>query len=207
MHVAIEVTVSKGLICLHLQKLQDTPLPEEKSNPKGVESLWHSTLIRIYLSLIAKSTRNYTQEASLGALQNLTAGTGPVSQLFFLFFSFSSWCECIEFRIAVQLSSDNHWQVTGSVPWWRKMKNIEGKDITSSAAFPCLALHGILLLLPVCTSLCVEFANSLHNQGRADVKRTKNVILCKIVLWWEECSGTTADHFCVEETNDTCLRN
>ncbi|XP_062347502.1 plakophilin-2 isoform X3 [Cinclus cinclus] len=60
------------------KKQQDTPLPEEKSNPKGVESLWHSTLIRIYLSLIAKSTRNYTQEASLGALQNLTAGTGPM---------------------------------------------------------------------------------------------------------------------------------
>ncbi|XP_058719803.1 plakophilin-2-like [Poecile atricapillus] len=60
------------------EKQQDTPLPEEKSNPKGVESLWHSTLIRIYLSLIAKSTRNYTQEASLGALQNLTAGTGPM---------------------------------------------------------------------------------------------------------------------------------
>ncbi|RMC02856.1 hypothetical protein DUI87_20048 [Hirundo rustica rustica] len=60
------------------EKQQDMPLPEEKSNPKGVESLWHSTLIRIYLSLIAKSTRNYTQEASLGALQNLTAGTGPM---------------------------------------------------------------------------------------------------------------------------------
>uniref|UniRef100_A0A8B9V3H7 Plakophilin-2 n=1 Tax=Anas zonorhyncha TaxID=75864 RepID=A0A8B9V3H7_9AVES len=60
------------------EKQQDTPLPEERSNPRGVESLWHSTLIRIYLSLIAKSTRNYTQEASLGALQNLTAGTGPM---------------------------------------------------------------------------------------------------------------------------------
>ncbi|XP_064011620.1 plakophilin-2 isoform X2 [Pogoniulus pusillus] len=60
------------------KKQQDIPLPEEKSSPRGVESLWHSTLIRIYLSLIAKSTRNYTQEASLGALQNLTAGTGPM---------------------------------------------------------------------------------------------------------------------------------
>ncbi|KAM7180360.1 plakophilin-2 [Macrochelys suwanniensis] len=59
-------------------KQQDTLLPEEKSSPKGVESLWHSTLIRIYISLIAKSTRNYTQEASLGALQNLTAGSGPM---------------------------------------------------------------------------------------------------------------------------------
>uniref|UniRef100_A0A670YG46 Plakophilin-2 n=1 Tax=Pseudonaja textilis TaxID=8673 RepID=A0A670YG46_PSETE len=57
---------------------QDMPLPEEKSNPRGVEKLWHSTLIRIYLSLIAESTRNFTQEASLGALQNLTAGSGPM---------------------------------------------------------------------------------------------------------------------------------
>nr|XP_028602492.1 plakophilin-2 isoform X1 [Podarcis muralis] len=60
------------------QQQQDLPLPEEKSNPRGVETLWHSTLIRIYLSLIAKSTRNFTQEASLGALQNLTAGSGPM---------------------------------------------------------------------------------------------------------------------------------
>ncbi|KAJ7329139.1 hypothetical protein JRQ81_015313 [Phrynocephalus forsythii] len=60
------------------QKQQDVPLPEEKSVPSGIETLWHSTLIRIYLSLIAKSTRNYTREASLGALQNLTAGTGPM---------------------------------------------------------------------------------------------------------------------------------
>ncbi|VFV34209.1 plakophilin 2b, partial [Lynx pardinus] len=52
-------------------------MPEEKSNPKGVEWLWHSIVIRMYLSLIAKSVRNYTQEASLGALQNLTAGSGP----------------------------------------------------------------------------------------------------------------------------------
>lgn len=87
---AFEVTTSKGLICLTVQKQQDTPLPEEKSNPRGVESLWHSTLIRIYLSLIAKSTRNYTQEASLGALQNLTAGTGPVSCVFSFFLQFRS---------------------------------------------------------------------------------------------------------------------
>jgi hypothetical protein len=54
-------------------------MPEERSNPHGIEWLWHSIVIRMYLSLIAKSTRNYTQEASLGALQNLTAGGGPVS--------------------------------------------------------------------------------------------------------------------------------
>ncbi|XP_012590605.1 PREDICTED: plakophilin-2 [Condylura cristata] len=56
----------------------DLPMPEEKSNPKGVEWLWHSIVTRMYLSLIAKSTRSYTQEAALGALQNLTAGSGPM---------------------------------------------------------------------------------------------------------------------------------
>ncbi|XP_004700259.2 plakophilin-2 [Echinops telfairi] len=60
------------------EQFQDMPMPEEKSNPKGVEWLWHSIVIRMYLSLIAKSVRNYTQEASLGALQNLTAGNGPM---------------------------------------------------------------------------------------------------------------------------------
>ncbi|XP_058599111.1 plakophilin-2 isoform X1 [Neofelis nebulosa] len=60
------------------EQYQDIPMPEEKSNPKGVEWLWHSIVIRMYLSLIAKSVRNYTQEASLGALQNLTAGSGPM---------------------------------------------------------------------------------------------------------------------------------
>ncbi|XP_036615338.1 plakophilin-2 [Trichosurus vulpecula] len=60
------------------EQYQDIPLPEERSNPKGVEWLWHSIVIRMYLSLIAKSIRNYTQEASLGALQNLTAGSGPM---------------------------------------------------------------------------------------------------------------------------------
>lgn len=61
------------------EQYQDMPMPEERSSPRGIEWLWHSIVIRMYLSLIAKSSRNYTQEASLGALQNLTAGSGPVS--------------------------------------------------------------------------------------------------------------------------------
>ncbi|RXM99811.1 Plakophilin-2 [Acipenser ruthenus] len=55
------------------------PFPEEKSNPHGVEWLWSPIIVRMYLSLIAKSTRSYTQEASMGALQNLTAGNGVIS--------------------------------------------------------------------------------------------------------------------------------
>lgn len=60
------------------EQYQDMPMLEERSSPHGIEWLWHSIVIRMYLSLIAKSTRNYTQEASLGALQNLTAGGGPI---------------------------------------------------------------------------------------------------------------------------------
>ncbi|XP_074126675.1 plakophilin-2 [Sminthopsis crassicaudata] len=80
----IQTTNNKNIGCFGSrsrkikEQYQDIPLPEEKSNPKGVEWLWHSIVIRMYLSLIAKSIRNYTQEASLGALQNLTAGSGPM---------------------------------------------------------------------------------------------------------------------------------
>ncbi|XP_058139025.1 plakophilin-2 isoform X2 [Dasypus novemcinctus] len=60
-----------------VKECQDVPVPEE-SNPKGVEWLWHSIVVRMYLSLIARSARSSTQEAALGALQNLTAGSGPM---------------------------------------------------------------------------------------------------------------------------------
>ena len=34
--------------------------------------------MRMYLSLMARSGSNFTQEAALGALQNITAGQGMV---------------------------------------------------------------------------------------------------------------------------------
>ncbi|XP_059508487.1 plakophilin-2-like isoform X2 [Stegostoma tigrinum] len=58
--------------------MANIPSLEEKRNPKGIEWLWHSLVVRVYLSLVARSTRNCTQEASLGALQNLTASNGPM---------------------------------------------------------------------------------------------------------------------------------
>ncbi|KAL0962977.1 hypothetical protein UPYG_G00347930 [Umbra pygmaea] len=56
------------------------PLLEEKANPHGVEWLWSPITVRMYLSIMARSTRHYTQEAAIGALQNITAGNGLVSQ-------------------------------------------------------------------------------------------------------------------------------
>ncbi|XP_051248985.1 plakophilin-2 [Dicentrarchus labrax] len=60
----------------HLQR--QCPLLEEKANPSGIEWLWSTITIRMYLSLMARSVRHYTQEAAIGALQNITAGNGPM---------------------------------------------------------------------------------------------------------------------------------
>lgn len=57
------------------------PLLEEKSNPQGTEWLWSTITVRMYLSLLARSVRHRTQEAALGALQNITAGNGPVRRV------------------------------------------------------------------------------------------------------------------------------
>ncbi|KAG5846176.1 hypothetical protein ANANG_G00147030 [Anguilla anguilla] len=58
---------------------KEGPLLEEKSNPQGVEWLWSPITVRMYLSLMARSSRRYSKEAALGALQNITAGNGLVS--------------------------------------------------------------------------------------------------------------------------------
>ncbi|XP_042367292.1 plakophilin-2 isoform X2 [Plectropomus leopardus] len=62
----------------HLER--QCPLLEEKANPSGVEWLWSAITIRMYLSLMARSVRQYTQEAAIGALQNITAGSGAVTE-------------------------------------------------------------------------------------------------------------------------------
>ncbi|KAK9404612.1 plakophilin-1 [Crotalus adamanteus] len=55
------------------------PLPEEDYKPKGSTWLYHSDVIRTYLSLMEKSRKDATLEACAGALQNLTASRGMMS--------------------------------------------------------------------------------------------------------------------------------
>nr|XP_019947610.1 PREDICTED: plakophilin-2 [Paralichthys olivaceus] len=62
----------------HLER--QCPLLEEKANPRGIEWLWSAITVRMYLSLIARSVRHATQEAAVGALQNITAGSGAVCE-------------------------------------------------------------------------------------------------------------------------------
>uniref|UniRef100_A0A672MW03 Plakophilin-2-like n=1 Tax=Sinocyclocheilus grahami TaxID=75366 RepID=A0A672MW03_SINGR len=58
----------------------DYPLLEENGSPHHLEWLWSAITVRMYLSLIAVSTNQHTKEASIGALQNLTACSGELSQ-------------------------------------------------------------------------------------------------------------------------------
>uniref|UniRef100_A0A8C8ET93 Plakophilin 2 n=1 Tax=Oncorhynchus tshawytscha TaxID=74940 RepID=A0A8C8ET93_ONCTS len=64
-----------------IQRLEPKcPLLEEKGSPCGMEWLWSAITVRMYLSIMAHSICPYTQEAAIGALQNITAGNGLVSQ-------------------------------------------------------------------------------------------------------------------------------
>uniref|UniRef100_A0A3Q3VML0 Plakophilin 2 n=1 Tax=Mola mola TaxID=94237 RepID=A0A3Q3VML0_MOLML len=56
------------------------PLLEDNANPQGIEWLWSAITFRMYLSLMARSVRHCTQEAAVGALQNITAGIGAMSE-------------------------------------------------------------------------------------------------------------------------------
>ncbi|XP_008281155.1 plakophilin-2 [Stegastes partitus] len=62
----------------HLERQR--PLLEEKANPHGIEWLWSPITIRMYLSLVACSMRHFTQEAAIGALQNITAGNQEMTE-------------------------------------------------------------------------------------------------------------------------------
>ncbi|XP_077053900.1 plakophilin-1 [Siphateles boraxobius] len=75
-----------GCFSSQSQKLQqesvfDYPVMED-NNPKGANWLFHSKALQMYLSLLSSSERDATLEACCGALQNLTANEGIVSNVF-----------------------------------------------------------------------------------------------------------------------------
>ncbi|XP_005995495.1 plakophilin-1 isoform X2 [Latimeria chalumnae] len=59
----------------------DFPLPEEESNPKGVNLLSHPRAIQTYLALLGKSKSSTTLDGCASALQNLTSGKGMMSNV------------------------------------------------------------------------------------------------------------------------------
>ncbi|XP_070709440.1 catenin delta-2 [Pempheris klunzingeri] len=51
------------------------PFPETAEPPKGVQMLWHPTIVKPYLTLLSECSNPDTLEGAAGALQNLAAGS------------------------------------------------------------------------------------------------------------------------------------
>ncbi|CAL8400769.1 unnamed protein product [Gadus morhua 'NCC'] len=51
------------------------PFPDATDPPKGVQMLWHPTIVKPYLTLLSECSNPDTLEGAAGALQNLAAGS------------------------------------------------------------------------------------------------------------------------------------
>lgn len=58
------------------------PFPDTVDPPKGVQMLWHPTIVKPYLTLLSECSNPDTLEGAAGALQNLAAGSWKVRLLF-----------------------------------------------------------------------------------------------------------------------------
>uniref|UniRef100_A0A8C3B474 Catenin (cadherin-associated protein), delta 2b n=1 Tax=Cyclopterus lumpus TaxID=8103 RepID=A0A8C3B474_CYCLU len=54
------------------------PFPELAEPPKGIQMLWHPTIVKPYLTLLSECSNPDTLEGAAGALQNLAAGSWKV---------------------------------------------------------------------------------------------------------------------------------
>lgn len=54
------------------------PLPETTDPPKGIQMLWHPSIVKPYLTLLSECSNADTLEGAAGALQNLAAGSWKV---------------------------------------------------------------------------------------------------------------------------------
>ncbi|XP_072567197.1 catenin delta-2-like isoform X2 [Paramormyrops kingsleyae] len=54
------------------------PLPETADPPKGIQMLWHPSIVKPYLTLLSECSNADTLEGAAGALQNLAAGSWKV---------------------------------------------------------------------------------------------------------------------------------
>uniref|UniRef100_A0A3P8VLX9 Catenin (cadherin-associated protein), delta 2b n=1 Tax=Cynoglossus semilaevis TaxID=244447 RepID=A0A3P8VLX9_CYNSE len=83
------------------------PFPDMAEPPKGVQMLWHPTIVKPYLTLLSECSNPDTLEGAAGALQNLAAGSWKCSMqgsdagsAYASDFCFSDWSVYI--RIAVR---------------------------------------------------------------------------------------------------------
>uniref|UniRef100_A0A8B9KH48 Catenin (cadherin-associated protein), delta 2a n=1 Tax=Astyanax mexicanus TaxID=7994 RepID=A0A8B9KH48_ASTMX len=54
------------------------PLPDTSEPPKGIQMLWHPSIVKPYLTLLSECSNPDTLEGAAGALQNLAAGSWKV---------------------------------------------------------------------------------------------------------------------------------
>uniref|UniRef100_F6TJ57 Catenin delta 2 n=1 Tax=Xenopus tropicalis TaxID=8364 RepID=F6TJ57_XENTR len=57
------------------------PLPDCADPPKGIQMLWHPSIVKPYLTLLSECSNPDTLEGAAGALQNLAAGSWKVRSL------------------------------------------------------------------------------------------------------------------------------
>lgn len=66
------------ICCLCVQWDGVGPIPGFSKSPKGAEMLWHPSVVKPYLTLLAESSNPATLEGAAGSLQNLSAGNWKV---------------------------------------------------------------------------------------------------------------------------------
>lgn len=64
------------------------PLPDCAEPPKGIQMLWHPSIVKPYLTLLSECSNPDTLEGAAGALQNLAAGSWKVGLLTWYIFLF-----------------------------------------------------------------------------------------------------------------------
>uniref|UniRef100_A0A8K9UCN6 Catenin (cadherin-associated protein), delta 2b n=1 Tax=Oncorhynchus mykiss TaxID=8022 RepID=A0A8K9UCN6_ONCMY len=67
------------------------PFPDSADPPKGIQMLWHPTIVKPYLTLLSECSNPDTLEGAAGALQNLAAGSWKVHVTVFSFSSPLQW--------------------------------------------------------------------------------------------------------------------
>lgn len=60
------------------------PFPDCADPPKGIQMLWHPSIVKPYLTLLSECSNPDTLEGAAGALQNLAAGSWKVIACFFI---------------------------------------------------------------------------------------------------------------------------
>ncbi len=74
----LNVTLCNNTLFLCFQWDGVGPFPDSSDPPKGLQMLWHPSIVKPYLTLLSECSNPDTLEGAAGALQNLAAGSWKV---------------------------------------------------------------------------------------------------------------------------------